>query len=147
MAGKRLKQHDMQANGCIDVPIRVRYADTDKMGVVYYGNYPIYFEIGRNEYLREKGYTYREFEQAGYQLIVTGMEIKYYSSATYDDLITVRTAITELQSRGMTFDYVVSRGETILVKGKTKHLCIDGKRKPVIIPQYLYNILRDGKAR
>jgi acyl-CoA thioester hydrolase len=116
--------------------------DTDMMGVVYHANYSVFFEIGRSEYMRQKGFTYREFEEMGYHLVVTGMEAKYYNSATYDDLITVRTRISELQSRGLTFHYAIYRDKTLLVEGITKHLCITNNKKPVVIPPHLLNILR-----
>ena len=93
---KQSKQHPEENGEFVDVPVRVRYADTDMMGVVYHANYPVFFEIGRSEYMRQKGFTYREFETMGYHLVVTGLEAKYYNSATYDDLLTVRTRISEL---------------------------------------------------
>jgi acyl-CoA thioester hydrolase len=138
---KQSKQDPEQNGGVVDVPVRVRYADTDMMGVVYHANYPVFFEIGRSEYMRQKGFTYREFEAMGYQLVVTGLEAKYYNSATYDDLLTVRTRISELQSRGLTFHYIVYRDKTLLVEGITKHLCIHNK-KTVLIPSHLLNILK-----
>jgi acyl-CoA thioester hydrolase len=138
---KQSKQDPEQNWGVVDVPVRVRYADTDMMGVVYHANYPVFFEIGRSEYMRQKGFTYREFEAMGYQLVVTGLEAKYYNSATYDDLLTVRTRISELQSRGLTFHYIVYRDKTLLVEGITKHLCIHNK-KTVLIPSHLLNILK-----
>jgi acyl-CoA thioester hydrolase len=138
---KQSKQHPEQNGGVVDVPVRVRYADTDMMGVVYHANYPVFFEIGRSEYMRHKGFTYREFEAMGYHLVVTGLEAKYYNSATYDDLLTVRTRISELQSRGLTFHYIIYRDKTLLVEGITKHLCIHNK-KTVVIPAHLLNILK-----
>jgi acyl-CoA thioester hydrolase len=143
---KKQSKQDPGRNGeFFDVPVRVRYADTDMMGVVYHANYPVFFEIGRTEYMRQKGFTYREFESMGYHLVVIGIEAKYYNSATYDDLLTVRTRISELQSRGLTFHYIIYRDKTLLVEGKTKHLCIKNK-KPAIIPSHLLNILRDVKT-
>jgi acyl-CoA thioester hydrolase len=139
---KKQSKQDPEQNGkFIDVPVRVRYADTDMMGVVYHANYPVFFEIGRSEYMRQKGFTYREFEAMGYHLVVTGLEAKYYNSATYDDLLTVRTRISELQSRGLTFHYIIYRDKTLLVEGITKHLCIHNK-KTVVIPSHLLNILK-----
>lgn len=138
---KQSKRHPEENGEFVDVPVRVRYADTDMMGVVYYANYPVFFEIGRSEYMRQKGFTYREFETAGYHLVVTGLEAKYYNSATYDDLLTVRTEISELQSRGLTFHYIIYRDKTLLVEGITKHLCTHNK-KPVVIPPHLLNILK-----
>jgi acyl-CoA thioester hydrolase len=138
---KQSKQHPEENGEFVDVPVRVRYADTDMMGVVYHANYPVFFEIGRSEYMRQKGFTYREFETMGYHLVVTGLEVKYYNSATYDDLLTVRTRISELQSRGLTFHYIIYRDKTLLVEGITKHLCVHNK-KTVVIPSHLLNILK-----
>ena len=125
---KQSRQASEETADFVDVPVRVRYADTDMMGVVYHANYPVFFEIGRSEYMRQKGFTYREFEAMGYHLVVTGLEAKYYNSATYDDLLTVRTRISELQSRGLTFHYIIYRDKTLLVEGITKHLCINNKK-------------------
>ncbi len=131
----------------VDFPIRVRYADTDKMGVVYYGTYPMYFEVGRSEYMREKGFSYRSFEDSGYFLAVSQIEIKYYNSALYDDLITVRTSISDVQSRGVTFNYTIFRDGVTLVKGKTRHICLNAEKKTTRIPASLLQILRnDGSA-
>jgi acyl-CoA thioester hydrolase len=139
---KKQSRQGAEPNGdFIDVPVRVRYADTDMMGVVYHANYPVFFEIGRSEYMRQKGFTYREFEAMGYHLVVTGLEAKYYNSATYDDLLTVRTRISELQSRGLTFHYIIYRDDTLLVEGITKHLCTNSK-KTVVIPPPILNILK-----
>ena len=131
----------------VDVPLRVRYADTDMMGVVYNGNYSAFFEVGRSEYMRGKGFTYREFEDMGFRLVVVGMEAKYHNSATYDDLLIVKTRISEMQSRGLTFHYKIHKDETLIVEGKTKHLCININKKPVVIPSFLLQILRDVKTR
>jgi acyl-CoA thioester hydrolase len=134
-------------SGFVDVPVRVRYADTDKMGIVYYGNYPIFFEMGRSEYMREKGFTYREFEDMGYYLVVVGMEVKYYNTAAYDDLLIVKTRISELKSRGLTFHYIIYCDGNLIVEGKTRHVCLNTNKKPVLIPQHLFNVLRDVDAR
>lgn len=139
---KQSRRRAEENDDFIDVPVRVRYADTDMMGVVYHANYPVFFEIGRSEYMRLKGFTYREFEDMGYHLVVTGLEAKYYNSATYDDLLTVKTRISELQSRGLTFHYMIYREKTLLVEGTTKHLCINNNKKTVIIPPHLLNILK-----
>ena len=130
----------------VDVPIRVRYADTDKMGVVYYGNYPIFFEVARSEYMREKGFPYRKFEDLGYYLMVVNLEAKYYSNANYDDLIVVKTSMPELRSRGLTFHYAAYKDGTLLVEGSTKHICVNEDKKAVAIPAHLYNILKDARA-
>jgi acyl-CoA thioester hydrolase len=131
----------------VETPIRVRYADTDTMGVVYYGTYPIYFEVGRAEYMRSKGFPYRKFEETGFHLVVVHLEAKYYNTATYDDLLTVRTSITELKSRGLAFHYEVFRDGALIVEGKTKHICTNSDKKTVVIPPSLFEILKDVKSR
>ena len=138
---KKQSSHKAAQNGFVDVPIRVRYADTDKMGVVYYGNYPIFFEVGRSEYMREKGFPYKDFEELGYYLVVVNLDAKYYNSAVYDDLITVKTRISEVKSRGLTFHYIIERDGTLLVEGTTKHLCITRDKKPAVIPRAFLDIL------
>lgn len=126
-----------------DVPVRVRYADTDRMGIVYYGTYPIYFEMGRSEFMRERGFTYRQFEEGGYHLVVTGMEVKYLSSAVYDDLLVVRTSVSDVQSRGLAFNYTILKDGITVVQGKTRHICLNVERKPVRIPSFLATILKN----
>lgn len=127
----------------VETPIRVRYADTDTMGVVYYGTYPVYFEVGRAEYMRAKGFPYKKFEETGFHLVVVNMEAKYYNTAAYDDLLTVRTSIAELKSRGLTFHYEIFRDGDLIVEGKTRHICTNSDKKTVVIPPSLFEILKD----
>ena len=128
----------------VDVPLRVRYADTDQMGIVYYGAYPVYFEVGRSEFMREKGLTYRKLEDLGYFLVVAGMEVKYYNPAVYDDLLTIRTSVFSIQSRGVTFEYLVLRDALTVVRAKTRHICVSSDRKPRRLPHFLIESLQDG---
>ena len=79
-----------------EIKIRVCYGDTDKMGVVYYGTYPRFYEIGRNELLRSHGITYRQIEEAGIVWPVRNMQITYLKPAFYDDLLTIRTSVSEM---------------------------------------------------
>lgn len=130
----------------VEIPIRVRYADTDQMGIVYYGNYPAFFEVGRSEYMRQKGHPYRDVEEMGYYFVVVSLEAKYYGNATYDDIVIVKTRVTELKSRGITFHYVVTRDGTLVVEGSTKHICVNSDKKPVTIPQKIIEIFRDGRT-
>ncbi len=130
----------------VEIPIRVRYADTDQMGIVYYGNYPAFFEVGRSEYMRQKGFPYRDVEEMGYYFVVVGLEAKYYGNATYDDIVIVKTRVSNLKSRGITFHYVITRDGTLVVEGSTKHICVNSDKKPVTIPQKILEILRDGRA-
>jgi acyl-CoA thioester hydrolase len=129
----------------VDVPLRVRYADTDRMGIVYYGSYPVYFEVARSEFMREKGFSYRKLEEMGYFLVVAGMEVRYVNSALYDDLLLVRTSVSEIQSRGVTFNYTVLRDDSTIAVGKTRHICVSADKKPRRIPPFLAEILKDGR--
>ena len=85
--------------------IRVRYAETDKMGYVYYGNYAQYYEVGRVEGLRDLGLSYRAMEDAGILLPVMEYQIKYFKPAYYDDLLTIKTTILELKGARIFFEY------------------------------------------
>ena len=116
--------------------IRVKYKDTDRMGVVYYGNYLTFFEVGRTEFMRDLGFPYADLEAAGYNLVVTETAAKYHSNVGYDSLITVKTAVTDLRKVRIRFDYqVLSDTDSLLVSGHTIHACLNASQKPTRIPQ------------
>ena len=121
----------------VDVEVRVRYAETDKMGVAYYANYFVWFEVGRSEYCRKKGFTYAELETLGYILVVTEARCRYRSPARYDDAIIIRTRLKGINKRMMTFGYQLLRKESeeIIAEGETQHLPIDSKGKPKSLPE------------
>ena len=103
-----------------ETKIRVIYGDTDKMGVVYYGIYPRYYEIGRTELMREIGLCYNELEEHGIIMPVVNMNIEYLMSARYDDVLTVRTFIKELPSARTRFYYEIYNDDDLLLnKGWT----------------------------
>jgi acyl-CoA thioester hydrolase len=83
--------------------IRVRYAETDQMRYVYYGNYPQYYEVGRAEAIREIGFTYKQLEDIGVMMPVVEMNIRYFRPALYDDLLTIKTTLTELNKSKVRF--------------------------------------------
>lgn len=132
---------------CLDVPVRVRYADTDRMGIVYYGTYAQYFEIGRSELMRSKGMAYTSLEEMGFHLVVTSLDVRYYSSATYDDVLTVKVHVAELQSRGITFHYRIEKDGVKVVEGKTRHVCVNSEMKAVRIPPFLSSLFSDVTPR
>ena len=104
----------------VESPLRVRYAETDKMGVVYHAHYVVWFEVGRTEWCRAASLPYRAMEEAGLLILVTGLECRYRQPARYDDALTVKAAMTELGSRGCSFSYEIVRGgEEILCDGGT----------------------------
>ena len=121
--------------------IRIAYADTDQMGMVYYGNYMTFYERGRTELLREIGLEYKIIEERGFYLPVIYAECNYHSPATYDDLITIETKMSEITAASLTCSYVIKRGEKVLVTGKTKHPFVNKSLKPVRIPKDIREIL------
>lgn len=116
--------------------LRVRYAETDKMGVVYYANYLVWFEVGRADLLRSLGWTYREMEVAGISLPVIEAHCSYLRPARYDDEIEVRTEGRMLSPVRMEFEYQVVRTEdgTIAAEGTTVHAALDTSGKPCRLP-------------
>jgi len=120
--------------------IRIAYADTDQMGVVYYGNYLTFFERGRTEYLREVGLEYAKLEERGYYFPVIYAECKYHASAKYDDIITVETKLTEVTAASITCEYEVKCKGKLLVTGKTRHPFVNKNFKPVRFPSDIREI-------
>ncbi len=117
--------------------VRVRYAETDKMGVVYYANYLIWFEIGRTDWLRHTGWDYRAMEEeAGIQLPVIEAHCQYRQGARYDDEIEIRTRATKLSPVRVQFDYEVARraDNAVLATGYTVHAAIDRRGRPMRMP-------------
>lgn len=119
-----------------ETKIRVRYAETDRMGYVYYGNYATYFEVARVEALRELGFSYRKLEDSGILLPVLDFTIRYRRPAFYDDELTIRTTIPELPGARIKFDYEVlnAAGELITVASTTLVFIQKETGKPTAIP-------------
>jgi acyl-CoA thioester hydrolase len=110
----------------VTTQLRVRYAETDQMGYVYYGNYAQYFEVGRVEALRSLGYTYRFMEESGVMMPVANMDIKFIKPARYDDLLSITTRIKEMPSAKMIFEYEIKNESNLLiVTGSTTLVFID----------------------
>ena len=117
--------------------VRVRYAETDQMGVVYYANYLVWFEIGRTDLLRQNGWSYREMEVDGYSLPVIDAQCAYKASAKYDDEIDVRTSGGMVSPVRVKFSYEVVRAadRTVLATGSTVHATLDRDGKPCRLPE------------
>jgi acyl-CoA thioester hydrolase len=126
-----------------DFEYRVRYGDTDKMGISYYANYLVWFEAARTEYFRALGLPYTECEKQGYFLPVVVANIKYISSSTYDDLIVIRTSVSEIGRTSMRFQYQVFRSASpkLLAEGFTVHVFVDEKMKPRRVPESVKKIV------
>lgn len=119
-----------------DSTVRVRYAETDQMGVVYHSNYVIYFEIGRTEAMRQIGISYRDLELRGYALAVIETHARHAASARYDDVLTLRTWLREVTRTRLRFEYAVLREDKLLTTGHTvlAFLSREGGMKPVRCP-------------
>lgn len=126
------------------VELRVRYAETDRMGYVYYGTYAQYFEVGRVEALRSLGFPYRRMEEEGVMLPVLDLAVNYHKPAFYDDLLVVRTMITELPSVRIRFAYEIRKEAGVLITDATTTLVfIDrGTNRPCRAPEELLHGLR-----
>ena len=116
--------------------VRVRYAETDRMGVVYYANYFIWFEVGRTEWLRDTGWSYREMEHEGLSLPVIEAHCAYRRAARYDDELEIRTRATLLTPVRIRFDYEVWRtgDDTPSATGHTVHAALDTTGRPCRLP-------------
>jgi acyl-CoA thioester hydrolase len=122
--------------------VRVRYADTDQMGVVYYANYMVWFEVARTEWLREAGWTYRDMEEQGVALPVIEAHCEYRQPARYDDEIELQTSGTLLTPVRIRFDYEVKRdGAVPLASGYTVHAAIGRDGRPCRLPVRLRGLL------
>jgi acyl-CoA thioester hydrolase len=120
-----------------DVEFRVRYAETDQMGVVYHTNYLIWCEVGRTDFIRSRGMSYADVERAGIGLAVSELSARFHAAARYDNLIRVRTTLADIRSRSITFDYVITNAETgeRFVTARTVLVSIDRAGKLVALPQ------------
>lgn len=123
--------------------VRVRYAETDKMGIVYYAHYLVWFEIGRTDWLRETGWSYREMEAEGLALPVIAAHCEYMSSARYDDELEIRTTARLVTSVRLGFDYHVVRqaGGQPIASGYTIHATVDRAGRPVRLPARVKELL------
>jgi acyl-CoA thioester hydrolase len=123
--------------------VRVRYAETDRMGVVYYANYLVWFEVGRTEWLRETGWNYREMEREGISLPVIEAHCEYRQPARYDDEIEIRTRATLLTPVRLRFDYDVVRAgdDSVSASGHTIHAALDASGRPCRLPDRVREIL------
>ena len=127
-----------------DLELRVRYAETDQMGVVYHANYLVWCEMGRTDLIRRCGVSYAEMERSGISLAVSELSARYHAPALYDDLIRVRTTLVDVRSRMISFEYLISNAVTDkrLVSAHTTLISIDRSGKPVALPPELRRLLR-----
>ena len=120
-----------------EVQIRVRYKETDQMGVVYHGNYFTFFEIGRTEFLRSRGYTYRDMEASGAFAVVVKAECSYHKAAKYDDLLTIKTTIKRMTRVKVEYEHQIYRDSELLVTGHITLAFVDSAGKIQIVPKWI----------
>jgi acyl-CoA thioester hydrolase len=131
------------------IEFRVRYSETDQMGVVYHSNYLVWCEIGRTELIRRRGRSYADLERAGVLLAVADASVRYHAAARYDDLVRVEAWVEDLRSRSVTFAYLVSRLETDgattrLASARTTLVALDTRSRPRTLPSDVAAMLADG---
>ena len=124
--------------------VRVRYADTDKMKIVYNGNYLVYFEIGRTELLRACGLPYTELEKSGYLLPVLEIFARYKAPAVYDDLLDIYATYTLERLPTIRIEYLIKRGEEVIVSGYSIHPFVTAYViKPVLPPKIFFDAIEE----
>ena len=123
--------------------VRVRYGETDQMGVVYHANYLLYFEMGRTELLRTAGFAYRELEKRGVFLVVTESGCRHLAAAGYDDLLSVTTRVGRLGKATIRFEYEIrGPGGKRLAEGHTELAAVGRDRVPTRLPEEIVNVLK-----
>jgi acyl-CoA thioester hydrolase len=120
-----------------ELELRVRYAESDQMGVVYHTNYLVWCEVGRTELIRAlTGMSYAQIEREGVALAVAEASIRYHGAARYDDLVRVRTTLVDSRSRTVTFDYLITQADTgeRLASARTVLISLDDRGRPTAMP-------------
>ena len=127
--------------------VKVRYAETDQMGVAYYANYFVWFEVGRSQYCNDRGFSYRDMErESGLFLIVAEAKCRYKTPARYEDELIIRTTITELTRRTLRFSYAIEREDGVAVAtGETLHVLINAEGRPSSLPPKYLSLLSKEK--
>ena len=120
-----------------EIQIRVRYAETDRMGLLHHANYLVYFEQARTELLRARGVAYKDLEDQGYFLVIVKAEVKYKSPAHYDDVLTIRTTTTRTTPIRLEHRYEVFRDGAVICEGATTLACVDRSGKLQALPDWL----------
>jgi len=130
--------------------VRVRYAETDQMGVVYHSNHLIWFEVGRVEFMRQMGFSYRDMERDdGRFIAVAEVTCRYRAPAYYDEEIVVRTRLKTVRDSVIVFTYELSRAEngTLLAEGETTHIVTDSKMKVATLPEKYLKVFRAATGK
>lgn len=128
-----------------ETKIRVRYQETDNMGVVYYANYFIWFEVARTEYLRSAGISYKKLEEKGIFLMVASASCEYKSPAKYDDMVRIQTWIPKLKNSSLRFEHKLFVEERLIATGESVHVFTNSSGKPIRIPQEIRGLYNEAE--
>ena len=130
------------------IEVRVRYAETDQMGVVYHANYLVWCEIGRTDLIRQLGTSYADLERDGVGLAVIDASVRYHSAARYDDLIRIRTVLSDVRSRTVTFDYTIENASSglRLASARTTLATLNTDGKLVAMPARIRKVMEDARG-
>jgi acyl-CoA thioester hydrolase len=120
-----------------EITVRVRYAETDRMGLLHHANYFVYFEMARTELLRQRGISYREVEDAGHYLVIVDIGCKFKRPARYDDLLTIRTTVARVTHVKIVHHYQVLREGLVLAEAHSTLACVDRDGRPQALPELL----------
>lgn len=122
--------------------LRVRYAETDAMGIVHHATYPVWMELGRSDFLRELGQSYAEWEARGVRLVVNEIRVRFRAPARYDELVMVRTRLAEAGRRRIVFHYDIAREGTLLAEGESIHLVAGSDGRARVLPEDLLALVQ-----
>lgn len=128
-----------------EIQIRVRYGETDQMGIVYHGNYALYLEMGRIEWLRKLGISYKAMEENGIMLPVVSLNLNYKKSAGYDEVINVKTQLKNMPTAKIEFDYEITneKGDLLTTASTTLVFIDKGTNRPIRAPKYFLDALEN----
>jgi acyl-CoA thioester hydrolase len=121
--------------------VRVRYAETDAMGIVHHAVYPVWMELGRSDFLRELGHSYAEWERRGVMMSVAELRVRYRAPARYDELVEVRTRLKEAGRRKVVFAYEILRDGVRLAEGESIHVVTGSDGRARVMPEDLLRLI------
>ena len=122
--------------------LRVRYAETDAMGIVHHATYPVWMELGRSDFLRNLGQSYADWEARGVRLVVNEIRVRFRAPARYDELVQVRTTLLETGRRRIIFGYRIERAGLLLAEGESVHLVAGSDNRARVLPDNLLALVQ-----
>ena len=125
--------------------LRVRFCETDLMGIVHHATYLVYFEAGRVDWLRRRGITYADWTERGVQVPVASADVQYRAPSRFDDVLAIETTLSKLRSVSLDYTYRIRRGDTLVAEGFTRLACIDASNKLLRIPEEIRESLLRGE--